>query len=425
MRIKFPLMLVILMFAAGWMFGSGFALYEHGAKAISMGGAFTAIADDGSALFFNPAGIAFQKRSLFGSTAIILPSAEFDGENPFPGTGVNEKMPSQQFFPSSFAYTQSMNDRWSFAVGMYSPFGLGTTWENPDEFTGRFISTKAAIKAVRLQPTIAFKPTDNFSVALGFSYMASTLALEQYVPSINPYTQSITNVAHVRMDGGMDADWGFDFGLMYRFNEDWTFGLSYHSEISIDYTGTAKFDQIMTGYPDFDAIVANQLPLGDHDVETTIDFPALASVGIATTAIPNWTIAFDVDFAGWSSYEELPLIFVDIPELSSIRREEWDDSFNYRLGLEYRASDAWAIRGGLIRDMNPQPTEYISPILADSDRTWITLGCGYAAGSVIFDLGYMYSEFDERETEGVNHDGYEGTYKTEAHILGASLTIQF
>ena len=37
----------------------------------------------------------------------------------------------------------------------------------------------------------------------------------------------------------------------------------------------------------------------------------------------------------------------------------------------------------------------------------------------------MYSEFDERETEGINHDGYEGTYNTEAHILGASLTLQF
>ena len=42
-------------------FGSAFAINELGARAQGMGGAFTSIADDGSALFYNPAGIAFQK----------------------------------------------------------------------------------------------------------------------------------------------------------------------------------------------------------------------------------------------------------------------------------------------------------------------------------------------------------------------------
>jgi long-chain fatty acid transport protein len=37
------------------VFGSGFETHEQGAKAVAMGGAFTAQADDPSAVFYNPA----------------------------------------------------------------------------------------------------------------------------------------------------------------------------------------------------------------------------------------------------------------------------------------------------------------------------------------------------------------------------------
>src|SRR5579863_9528269 len=40
--------------------GSAFSIAELGARAAGMGTAFTSVADDGSALFYNPAGIGFQ-----------------------------------------------------------------------------------------------------------------------------------------------------------------------------------------------------------------------------------------------------------------------------------------------------------------------------------------------------------------------------
>lgn len=44
---------------------SGYAIYEQGAKAMANAGAFTARADDPSALFFNPAGIVQLKGTRF------------------------------------------------------------------------------------------------------------------------------------------------------------------------------------------------------------------------------------------------------------------------------------------------------------------------------------------------------------------------
>ena len=73
MRSRFPLLICLVVLSMTTAaFGSGFALFEAGAKAIAMGGAFAATADDPSAIFFNPAGIAQIRRGeiLFGGTLI-------------------------------------------------------------------------------------------------------------------------------------------------------------------------------------------------------------------------------------------------------------------------------------------------------------------------------------------------------------------
>src|ERR1700737_2053550 len=62
MRVRLDLLYLVafLSFSQGAR-ASGFSILELGGRGAGMGGAFTAIADDGSALFYNPAGIGFQK----------------------------------------------------------------------------------------------------------------------------------------------------------------------------------------------------------------------------------------------------------------------------------------------------------------------------------------------------------------------------
>src|ERR1044072_6390848 len=62
-------------------YGSGSSLFERGAKATAMGGAFAATADDPSAIFYNVAGIAQQRHASFlaGGTLINFAN-EFTGD---------------------------------------------------------------------------------------------------------------------------------------------------------------------------------------------------------------------------------------------------------------------------------------------------------------------------------------------------------
>ena len=79
MRRFLPLFLLCALCGAPRAWGSAFAINELGVRAQGMAGAFASIADDGSAIFFNPAGMAFlcAAAMLFQTTKIVteLPDA--------------------------------------------------------------------------------------------------------------------------------------------------------------------------------------------------------------------------------------------------------------------------------------------------------------------------------------------------------------
>ena len=89
--------LVVLVVCVSMVFASGYQIGEHGARAMGMGGAYVAQASDGSAIFFNPAGLSFQKgfKVLLGAT-LITPATTFTG--PTPSTAKTD-MVSQTFNP--------------------------------------------------------------------------------------------------------------------------------------------------------------------------------------------------------------------------------------------------------------------------------------------------------------------------------------
>ena len=79
-RLSLPLVAAVFLTTSS-AFGSGYSIFEQGAKATAMGGAFAATADDPSAIFYNVAGIAQQRRAAFliGGTAITFGN-EFRGD---------------------------------------------------------------------------------------------------------------------------------------------------------------------------------------------------------------------------------------------------------------------------------------------------------------------------------------------------------
>src|SRR5262249_10863611 len=151
----------------------------------------------------------------------------------------------------------------------------GFRWDNAESFSGRFVGQNAVIQAVDLNPVLSFQPHPAVAIAVGADYRLSKVQLERNQAAINPFTNSVVDVAHIKLNSDITDNhgWGWNAGILIRPVPQFSIGAAYRSKISIDYDGTAKFEQRPTGNAQFDGLVAAQLPQGNHPVTTTIDFP--------------------------------------------------------------------------------------------------------------------------------------------------------
>jgi len=407
-------------------FGSGFALFEAGGKAVAMGGAFAATADDPSAIFFNVAGIAQQRKGeiLAGATLINFQNS-FTGDPNDPFTaGIHGSAYRAHTFVVPNAYvTVPFGSNLTFGVGVFSPFGLRTNWAQP--WPGRYISSDANIKTVSVQPSLAWQTSDGrFAIGGGPEYRRGKVILEQTQQIINPFTVRISDVGNTHLSSDWSDGWGWNVGVLFKPTSTWRIGASYRAPVTLDFKGTATITQIPTGNAQLDAIVHSELP-PTQPVTTSIPMPHFAYLGIATSAIQNWDIEADIVHNDWSRFKELKINLLTTPENSTTREQNWKSTFSYRLGANHPVTPDWDIRLGTLYDHNPEPDEAVTPILADADRVGITFGVGWHPGPLVVDATIFGLHFLPRDTNGKSPDNFNGKYKTDAALFTVNLGYRF
>ena len=424
-RVLLVAAMVLVVPALSW--GSGFALFEVGGRQGGMAGAMVAVGDDLSTLFWNPAGAAFQTHEgtqlMFGAT-LIWPEQTLYGSSPYPGEGYVAEEVSQTFFPPHIFLGIPVNDRLEVSFALWTPFGLGTEWE--DDFLGTYVSKKADLMVFDFGVSMAYQLSENFAFGIGIDYMVAEIELTREIGLINPYDQRLTDVAEASLKGeGINSAWAWNAGILWKMGGGFSFGASYRSAFTINGSGKASFTQIPTGYADFDGLLQEFFPFDDKvPIEASIAFPDFWSVGLAWQN-EKWTISGQYGVMGWSVYEDLPIIFPENPEFSSVREENWEDADQWRVGVELRASQRWDLRIGYLEDETPQPAWGMSPLLPDGDRVSYTGGLSYHTDRFRFDIAYEHVEVDTRSTDGQSPDGFDGTYEGQSPLLHMSITLKF
>ena len=405
---------------------AGFAIFEQGARGMGFAGAYSAQTSDPSAIFHNAAGIAFLKgKHLYIGGTLIAPSSDFTGDSPYPGAGVTETGDSGIIIPPAADYSHQVSERMVVGLGVHVPYGLRTRWQNRDTtYSGRFISKEAEVQSISINPTVAYRLADRLAVGAGLDLRFSTVSLKRNAGAVDPFTFGVKDVAAVDLQGDRSTDLGFNLGILAKPSDNLAIGLSYRHKVAADFSGTASFTLLPTGNPQLDGAVAGRLPSGDVPVSTRIEFPSIVEVGVSYD-FGDWTAAADVDFQQWSSFNRLPLTFEGRPDLSTVVQEDYENSRVYRIGVERRIGEKWAVRGGYYFDESPSPPQSVSPLLPDADRHGIAVGFSYKVGSWSFDVANWYLIFKQRSTEGVNSDSYNGTYDNRAELFAVSVGKRF
>jgi len=280
---------------------AGYGIYEQGAAVLGMAGAGTASVTDASALFYNPAALTRLegKQQIYVGGSLLTPSTSFAGVDPYPGFGVSEEMERQLFPLPAIYYASRLGDRWAAGLGLNAPFGLGVEWEDPDQFTGRHIVTKADLTAVNFGFSAAYAINPMVSVALGGNALFSKVKLRQRVQRQLPPGGQIVDVAETVLESDIEPGYGWNAGVSIVPNEQWSVGAFYRGKVITKPEGDADFTQIPTGDAQFDALVAAGLP-PDQGVSTVLRFPAIWSLGVAWRP-QDWKVEADLVFTEWSA----------------------------------------------------------------------------------------------------------------------------
>jgi long-chain fatty acid transport protein len=386
------------------VFAGGFQLNEHGAKAMAMGGAFTAVANDPSAIYWNGAGLTqlWGTNFILGST-LIAPASSFRGVAP----QITEyKTQSQTFFPVHFFASQRIGNDFAVGLGFTTPFGLGTQWD--DDWVGKYLALKTSLMVFTISPVVAYRLTNELSLSAAFVYSFANVEITRK-NSQAPFEGD----AFVQLKGDDKAAYGYNLGLMYKPIETLSFGVSFHSQIKYDFKGTAT----STGAP----LLADQLPEGDITAKLTT--PMNLAFGIAYDVMPEFKVSADFQYVGWSSYDSLIIDFTNVPDLASPRL--YDDSYIVRLGGEYKFNEQFEAMAGIYFDKNPVKPQYLNPSLPDANRFGLSIGFEY---KIIENLGLSASYLHIGASQvNVNNstDYFNGVYNSDANIGALSLSFGF
>lgn len=408
MKLRIFTLFILLSFGIGSIFAGGFQINEHGSKAMGLGGAFTAVVSDASAVYWNAAGMSFLEGTNFilGS-ALIGPSTSFRGVTP---SIDKSRMTKQLFMVPHFFITHKISESFSVGLGASVPFGLGTLWQ--DDWIGNKLAVETELTTIAVPLVVSWKILDNLSITAGGSYHHASVLIRQ-AKSLAPFEGD----AFVKLEGEESSAFGYNFGFLWKPFELLSVGGSFKSEVDFSFEGTAK----TTGPDQF----ASALPSGDISAKLTT--PLNIQGGVALRVIKQMQLSADFQYVGWSSYDTLAVDFKDEAFDDLAEPRLYEDTYAIRFGIQYDLSDELSLLGGIYFDKNPVDPNNLSPSLPDSDRLGFSIGADAQitehlgiSGSYLFIRSSELTVTDSNLEYTPGGSKFNGTYNASANLLSFS-----
>ena len=393
--------------------GSGILLEGLGTRAVTMGGAFIGLADDSSAIFWNPGGLARLKGGKMdigvytmttwmkdrNSVSNLYPPEQnpakgdvfprvydsepsrFDEENAF--------WPFCATIPSITAYKSY--DNFTIGGGVYGAAGAYSKWDDKiRDSSGADIraSIWSMLMIMDFNFSIATKITDKLSLGVGVDLLYARLKADgdkDYRGSSNPLQPNYSfRLEHESTGMGLQGT----IGCLYEFSPKLSLGAVYR-------TG-AKFDLEGDTYARLTPFIGEEK--SDHYHEFV--YPPSWGIGIAYKPYSRLTLTADwqrTDFTEFNwpnanfTFENQGVLLRDMDV-----DPDWFASNAYRFGLEYQYSERLTLRGGYFREDSgiPPDGEGLATISIGDPIQYANVGFGYQwdVWHMDFMVGTMWGE---------------------------------
>lgn len=386
------------------LFASGWDNSLIGARAGGMGSAFAGLADDATAIFYNPGGLAFTG----DKGEIILVGKQYWPEHSyttFEGDETVTRTPT--FLPELFAYTR-LGERFTLGLGIYNAYaGGGIEWLAED--VG--IHVDGSIYVTSITPTASFQVNDWMALGLNLNYYMGKSDQSYEDPNAG-----YTDVSRFSSDED-DTSLAVSGAVFVKPSDRWSLGLTWHGPSDMNLTGSTDLET-----PVFS---------GTFDSSTSFSLPWWTALGGAYHISEKWKLVAEWDYFNWSSMEALDKTISDTP-FGDIEQQEitgFDDASYFQFGTEYDISENWTIRGGASYEERAVQAAYLSLTNVDASKYHIFGGVTYNHRKWHFDLGGFWSTGKEvstpRDSEQMGYFDLPGTYNIDAAGLLFSIGRTF
>lgn len=396
---------------------AGFQLTEQ--SSLGAGRAYAGagiVGDDLSAVHYNPAGMTLLPGTQMQAGSVwIEVNAEYDGDH---GASENGRYKGQAI-PAGYITHQLTDDVW-LGLGLTVPFGMGTDYNKGWEGAERgYTST---ILTFDINPNVAWKVNDSLSIGGGVSLQYAKAKLgaglkRQRLLDSGALVEFNAGTGKITADSW---DWGWNFGVMVTPTEKLRLGLSYRSSITHDAEGDFEFEPAS-------ASIAYLMPANTYDSKATVKTPDTVMFTTTWEATDNLRLSTLIRWAKWSNFKALTIENDGFE--SKTYDNEWEDTWLFSVGADYKLNDAWTVRGGVAYEKDPvSDNKNRMAVIPDTDRLWLSVGATWhAAKNFQIDGGFSYLKgignrdlYNEAGTQKL------GKYKSlDAVILGIQGQYRF
>lgn len=409
--LTFVLVMVLTLGLSTGLNANGLNLNSNGSKALAMGGAFVGLADDFSAIFWNPAGMTQMKKEQIGLfVSDVIPSGTYE----FALAGIDTSTETNHYVSGGIGYYKPISEKVTIGIYAYVPSASGAKWSGDDLSnltSGLSLKWQSLVALVAVSPAIAVKVTDKLSLGASLNIYYGFLDVKKPISDFGQMEEDVSGMA-----------FGATIGMMYQPSEKFSFGLTFKTPMTAKFSGDTTIPALA---------LFGMSPTNNGEREAT--WPMWIGAGIAIKPNDKLTITADVQYTNWKKMTDIPMVF-DSPAVQAVIGDRadfelrWKDTVQLRCGFEYKVSPTFAIRAGYYYDPDPTDNPTQSIILPEITYNWITVGFGYHTENFALDVGFEHGFGQEVEVsilEAVPGAGMPGTHNINITVPNISLSYKF
>ncbi len=433
--------LITLLVLSAAAFGNGISINSPGTRALSMAGAYIAIADDYSAPYWNPAGLWQIERaqgSIFLTDVIPIASYEY-----YPGPQKAEGIVNHYILPNAaFIWPCMLTKKMRMAVSFLVPAGLGTEWDGeellglngpptyssaPNLFGSDAFTWESKLSVFNISLSTSYRVDERLSLGAAFHLVRGSMTMKRGVSTVNNYNpMGAGDLGYLDSQYEEESDgwgYGFGFGVQYQLSDAIRFGAMMRTPMKVQFSGDATVTNQTLSDLTGGAVSAT---MADFEFDRDMTMPLRIGAGFCWQPVERFLFATDLLWTNWSKYEDY-LISTHDSETDTLTLL-WDDALQVRFGGEYWLYDNFALRGGIYYDPAPGPDKTQTILIPNATFMGYTCGAGYRWNNLSFDFAVEWLNGKERDIDDADvipGVGMAGKHNVDILALSLAATYKF